>query len=601
MKNTRDDGDELVWHIKTEFKGAQKMSQIIIRLAPKSKCEKFYFNIPAKGTPNSKRMAIVFNKGSGEGLNPRFGKFLHDHMKQEVKKWKNLEQMHSWVTQKHVWKRRVRSQWNNKQKRVTRSSRPLVQLVSESPSVMIQPRGKRSICIPVPQVTFNQKYCAAITVYPRPEARDNKGRVRKAQVIVWIPRHIYGTSVKKGKEMTMGFQFGDCKRWLDFIVEYIKYAVHKCKTRTSLRNWAHNQFRSFKELVNMMYKFGGYHLPRAPPRTFRIAKSTIKPDPSIGDIKNSGFGLFCTVRGWHTFTFDCSEPRVAHMVDKRTTLLTRLQKTYQAVGSKTDPQSLIVWVPSKEALKCCAVQCVYLIQHRDVNPTHILDFDEEDNTILRPRREAKPPEEYCFDYGWKHSPCDSPVQKKLQKEQEELFMKEKTASELARKKHTVSEGAAKEKTASEKKDLDEGPFKDPLNNRLYVPKDVNIDAPHGSCFFEAIQDQLSLFRGMLPLLNHRELRKIAVDVQAQGRLLERKSDRQLKYMCKLTTFATEHEMTALCIALGVNIRIRQTRNSNIWINTGLDYQEDRPTLRIMLDFHSINNNKNHFLTLHPLI
>ena len=180
-------------------------------------------------------------------------------------------------------------------------------------------------------------------------------------------------------------------------------------------------------------------------------------------------------------------------------------------------------------------------------------------------------------------------------------MKEKTASELARKKHTVSEGAAKEKTASEKKDLDEGPFKDPLNNRLYVPKDVNINAPHGSCFFEAIQDQLSLFRGMLPLLNHRELRKIAVDVQAQGRLLERKSDRQLKYMRKLTTFATEHEMTALCIALGVNIRIRQTRNSNIWINAGLDYQEDRPTLRIMLDFHSINNNKNHFLTLHPLI
>ena len=627
MKKTRDDVkltvNTLVWHIKTQFKGAQKRSQIIIRLGPKSSCGKFSFSIPAKGTQNSKKTAIVFKKGSEEGLNPRFGEFLCDRMKAAVKKWKDLEQMRNWVTKKHLWKQRVRSQWMNKRKRVTRNSGPLVEPISKPPSVMIKPRGKRSISIPVPQVMHNGN-CAAITVYPRPEGTDNKGRVRKAQVIVWISRHICrhafnDTSLKKGKEISMGFRFGDCKKWTHFVAEYITYAVSKLQTPTRLSNWVKKGIHSFKELLNIIYDFGGYHAPSAPPRTFRVAKSTMKFDPEeIGDIKDSGFGLFCTVAGKHTFPFYCPEPRVARLVDKRKELLTNLQKTYQAVGSKTDTKSNIVWVPSREALTCWAVLSVYLIQHRNDNPTHVLEFDEDDNVCLKPLRRAIPPEEYCFDYRWRDSPCDSPVQSKLLKKHaakektvSEGAAREKTASQLAviekttvsegaAKEKTVSEGAAKKKTVSEKKDRDEGPFKDPMDNRFYVPEDVHIDAPRGSCLFVVIQHQLLLLGGILPLLTHKELRKIAVDFQLGGGLTHTKTTRQLNHMLKPTTYATDFEMCALCMALNVNIRVKNTRNRSGWTNAGGDYREGRPTLRIMLDFHSNMSKKNHYITLRPL-
>ena len=413
----------LEWRIQTKFTGGD---QLTIKLAPKAKKGKFSFFIPARGTENNKRTEIVFRKNDKEGLRHRFGEFIANEMKKACRKWKTVQDMRQWISNKAAWQGRVRTAWYRKLDRRTRMSQlrrqPGAQPAAQAqPVVLFKAKSAKTIDIPVPLVRIDGRVCA-IRVYTRP-ANKQGGRRRKAQLLVWIPARLLKNR-KKGLEFSMGVEFGASTIWQDFVVEYLTFAVSRWESTADINRWVTKYRFDFKEFVNILFRTGTWSAAPVS-RPWRLGPSQITPDEEYlkhgwfpkSAKKDVGFGVFCAVAGEHELMWCSRDPSIGYVADKAKVKLTKLQKQYQAV-SVDDEDSLEVWGPSMDALRCGAIQECYLVQHRKHDPTHYLDIDEYGRTVLKPRRRAEKGEEFCFDYCLHKSNDDSPPRRRKEAENE---------------------------------------------------------------------------------------------------------------------------------------------------------------------------------------
>ena len=403
-----------VWKMETEFTEGE---QIVVRLRPNSSKGVYYLYIPVKGTATNKRVEIVFSKAALEGLSEHFAEFVAEQFQSVMGKWKNVMSMHKWVANdRHAWKKSVRDAWEYKCERVTRHSvtRKLEMKSSVTASPVYSAKNDSTVTIAAPHL-FGHR--GTVRVLVREQKVLSNGRRVKAHVLVWLPQPIR-------KEYSMGVQFGINKRWIKFVGEYVNYAVSKWQTLEAAKNWATNCFKNFREFVNVLFERGGYH-NLSVKRVWRLAPSTMETDPvynargndgdpdfaEFKDGSNPGFGIFCTVRGRHTFDWAFpNDDRINYIANKKREHLTDLQKKYQATACRKDPD--FVWVPTTDALECGAVPVQYLMNHSRKNPSHELVPDGfTGDTILNPlSRESVPKEEYKFHYRLEKSPDDTAVQ-----------------------------------------------------------------------------------------------------------------------------------------------------------------------------------------------
>ena len=130
--------------------------------------------------------------------------------------------------------------------------------------------------IPVPIMQVYGKM-PAIRVYAR-TANKQGGRVRKAQVLVWIPAQLL-TGKAKGLEFSMGVEFGSNPIWKGFVVQYLQFAVSKWKkTAADIRTWVTKSRFNFKEFLNELFRSQREGVPASTPLPWRLAPSTIEPD-----------------------------------------------------------------------------------------------------------------------------------------------------------------------------------------------------------------------------------------------------------------------------------------------------------------------------------
>ena len=402
-----------IFKIKTSFTGADINQNMKITLAPKSNQNKqFYIVIPGKATRNGKRTSIVFSRKQPEGTRADFFNFLKTQLSNEVGKWKKLEDMREWVARKDTWRMKARTDWLAKFNRATRLRSREKQPIP--PPAVAQPKKKETVTIPLTNFLIKGMR-AALSVYPRAERTVNK-RVLKPHVMIWIPRCL------GKKELSMGTKHGISESWMQFVVEYLQYAASKWKTPRQCKKWINNYFVHFREFVDILFSLGGFAKPTAR-RKWRIGKSQIAPclsafDPGkrVSDetLKDTGFGVFCTVSGRINFDWHFPDPKISVLVDKRKEWLTDLQKTYQADGNREDPDGFTVWVPTREALNAGAIPVCYLLNHceDDDNPTHKLRFDTQGNTYLKCIRDVEVNEEYKFNYNLSKSKDDTAVQQR---------------------------------------------------------------------------------------------------------------------------------------------------------------------------------------------
>ena len=407
-----------VWEMETEFTEGE---QIVVKLRPKSNKGVYSLYIPAKGNQANKRVEIVFSKAMLEGLSEDFAEFVAEQFRSVMGKWKNIRSMCKWVkNDRHTWKESVRSAWGVKCERVTRNSvaRKLLMKSPATASPVYSAKKDSTVTIVAPHI-FGHR--GTVRVWGKKQRVSANGRVVKAKVVVWLPLPIR-------KEYSMGVQFGNNKRWIEFVGEYVNYAVSKWQTLETATNWATNCFKDFREFVNVLFDKGGYHNVSVK-RVWRLAPSTMETDPvynTLGnkgdpdfaefkDGSNPGFGIFCTVRGRHTFDWAFpNDARINYIANKKTEHLTDLQKKYQATACREDLN--LVWVPTTAALKCGAVPVQYVMNHSRKDPTHDLaPHDITGGTVLMPLegRESVPKEEYRFHYRLLKSKDDTEVQNRV--------------------------------------------------------------------------------------------------------------------------------------------------------------------------------------------
>jgi hypothetical protein len=221
-----------------------------------------------------------------------------------------------------------------------------------------------------------------------------------AQGFIYFPAALVDN--KKGAEYTLGVKYGTNTAWINFVAEYTEYAVSKWKDIQGARLWLRTQRRKFIKLVQSLWKFrGGNDVPAN--RVWAIRPSTLPPDPEYIKKKHfparsandPGYGLYCTKPGQHLIWYD------GPTTIRKPPPPTDLESEYMASIIDTDD----IIVPSQDAFDTWALHHSFLVGHKRIrlDPTHepccMKDDTGEYRPCLKPLRDAKKDEEFCFDYG----------------------------------------------------------------------------------------------------------------------------------------------------------------------------------------------------------
>jgi len=145
-------------------------------------------------------------------------------------------------------------------------------------------------------------------------------------------------------------------------------------------------------------------------------------------IDNKGFGVYCTVRGAHTFDWTFPEDKehkeIFFKADKRNDNLTDRQKNYQVTASMdAQLKDIVVWVPTTKAFEMGTLHMPSIIGHNAENPTHKIDVDPITlKTLVVPvtdengnPRITDVDEEFSIDYNLLGSKDDSHLGKQRKK------------------------------------------------------------------------------------------------------------------------------------------------------------------------------------------
>ena len=152
----------------------------------------------------------------------------------------------------------------------------------------------------------------------------------------------------------------------------------------------------------------------------------------------------------------------------------------------------------------------------------------------------------------------------------------------------------------------ETPVKDPTNNVFYVAHDIKRGWG-GQCLFVAFEDQLSLIQDRANL-KYNQLRVLAVRTQRQGMCNVpgmSRSKAELKKMLRASSYGDDHEISALSVALQVNVRICMFYPAKppVWVRVnprGDIATPTLPTVRLALDYEHVGSDNNHYMSMRPL-
>lgn len=129
----------------------------------------------------------------------------------------------------------------------------------------------------------------------------------------------------------------------------------------------------------------------------------------------------------------------------------------------------------------------------------------------------------------------------------------------------------------------------------------------GQCLFVAFEDQLSLIPDRADM-KYNQLRSLAVRTQRQGMCNVpgmSRSKAELKKMLRASSYGDDHEISALSVALQVNVRICMFYPAKppVWIRVnpkGDIATPAFPTVRLALDYEHVGSNNNHYMSMRPL-
>ena len=352
------------------------------------------------------RSYVTFSKTWPFGAAPAFGKFILRKLKSEKRKWRSAMDVISWVD-KHKkqrastsWKQKVMESWMETSTQKTHNSAIVSSPMVLSPMVNKGIRSKHSIRLPdfveLRSKSSRTGQVQCVRIMKRAESAKHP-----AQCLLYFPAVLVGN--KKGAEYTLGVKYGTNSAWINFVSEYVEYALSKWQNYAEARDWLANQRKTFIKHVQALWQFrGGNDVPVD--RFWRIGPSTLPVDQEYIDKgyfktkstrTDKGYGLFCRKPGKYLIVYE------GPTTCQKSTPPTDLESEYMAGILESDD----IMVPTPEALETWALHHSFLVGHKrlELDPTHepccVKDSSGKYRPCLQPRRVAKKNEEFCFDYG----------------------------------------------------------------------------------------------------------------------------------------------------------------------------------------------------------